>query len=83
MEQWTFQKADTTFSLIRWKASNEFSMSYSLTPGSSFGFLDGHCENEQGKWILKADSITMKIDKDNLIGFRNLIDTIRMTKVER
>ncbi|MFD2968904.1 hypothetical protein [Sphingobacterium bambusae] len=83
LEGWTFQKADTTFSLIRWKETNEFSMTYSLDPGSSWGFLDGICENEQGKWILKTDSIKMKIDHDNLIGFRNLTDTIKMSKVER
>ncbi len=83
LEQWTFQRVDTTFSLIRWKASNEFSMTYSLNPGSSSGFLDGHCENKNGKWILRTDSTTMQIDKDNLIGFRNSTDTIKMTKVER
>ncbi len=83
LEQWTFQKADTTFSLIRWKETNEFSMTYSLNPGSSWGFLDGHWENNNGKWILRADSTTMQIDKDNLIGFRNSTDTIKMMKVER
>ena len=83
LEKWTFQKSDTTFSLIRWKEINEFSMIYSLKPGSSWGFLDGHCENKNGKWILKTDSVTMKIDNGNLIGFRNETDTIKMTKVER
>lgn len=83
LELWKFQKADTTFSLIRWKETSEFSMEYSLNPGSSWGFLDGNCEYKNGKWILKADSITMQIDKDNLIGFRNLTDTIKMEKVER
>src|SRR5690606_13888258 len=51
LEEWTFQKADTTFSLTRWKESNEFSMAYSVNPGSSWGFLDGSCMNENGKWI--------------------------------
>ncbi|WP_243345949.1 hypothetical protein [Parabacteroides sp. FAFU027] len=83
LEEWTFQKADTTFSLIRLKETNEFSLTYSLNPGSSCGFLDGHYENENGNWILKADSMTMKISKDNLIGFRNPTDTIRMKKIER
>jgi hypothetical protein len=83
LEQWTFQKADTTYTFIRWKETNEFSMTYSLNPGSSWGLLDGHCENENGKWILKADSIKMKIDNDNLIGFRNQTDTLKMTKIER
>lgn len=83
LESWTFQKADTTFSLIRWKETNEFSMSYSLNPGSSWGFLDGRCEYENGKWVLKTDSATMKIEKNNLIGLRNPTDTIKMTKVNR
>lgn len=83
LEQWTFQKADTTFSLIRWKETNEFSMTYSLNPGSSWSFLDGHCENKNGKWILNADTISIEIDNDHLIGFRNQYDTIKMTKIER
>ncbi|MDN3691334.1 hypothetical protein QWZ06_03185 [Chryseobacterium tructae] len=83
LEEWVFKKADTTFSLIRWKETNKFNMTYSLNPGSSWGLLDGICVNENGKWILKTDSITMKIDKDNLIGLRNLLDTIKMKKEER
>jgi len=83
IEQWTFQKADTTFSLIRWKETNEFSMTYSLTPGSSWGFLDGYCENKNGIWILRADSVTMQINKNELIGFRNSTDTIKMMKEEK
>ena len=83
IEQWTFQNADTIYSLIRWKETNEFSMTFSLNPGSSWGYLDGHCENKNGKWILKAESRTMEIDKDYLIGFRNVTDTIKMERVER
>ncbi|WP_143955610.1 hypothetical protein [Robertkochia solimangrovi] len=83
LEQWTFQKADTTFSLIRWKESKEFSMTYSLNPGSSWGFLDGTCQNQNGNWILKAASLRMTIDeKDNLMGFRNPTDTIEMNKIK-
>lgn len=77
LESWTFQKTDTTFSLIRWKETNEFSMTYSLNPGSSWDFLDGQCENKNGKWLLRTDSTTMQIDNDNSIGFRYLIDTIK------
>lgn len=84
LEQWTFQKADTTFSLIRWKETNEFSMTYSLNPGSSWGFLDGTCKKEDDNWILKTDSLTMTIDEmDNLIGFRNPTDTLEMNKIKR
>ena len=83
LEEWTFQKADTTFSLISWKETNEFSMTYSLNPGSSWSFLDGHCENKSGKWILKTDNMKMEIENNNLIGFRNQTDTLKMTKIER
>jgi len=83
LESWTFQKTDTTFSLTRWKETNEFSMTYSLSPGSSWSFLDGQCENKNGKLLLRTDSITMQIDNDILIGFRYLTDTIIMTKQER
>jgi hypothetical protein len=81
LESWVFHKADTTFSLIRWKETNEFNMDYSLTPGMSWGLLDGKCEIENGEWILITDSLIMRIDKNNmLIGFRNPTDTIRMKK---
>lgn len=84
LEEWTFQKADTTFSLVRWKQTNEFSMTYSLRPGSSWGFMDGTYENQNGIWILNVDSLTMVIDKsDNLIGFRNPTDSIEMEKIKR
>lgn len=84
LEDWTFEKADTTFSLIRWKQTNQFSMTYSLNPGSSWGLMDGTCQNQNGNWILKADSLTLTIDeKDNLIGFRSPCDTIKMKKIKR
>jgi hypothetical protein len=84
LESWEFNKTDTTYTLIRWKNSDKFSMTYSLRPGSSWGFWDGTYKNQNGNWILKADSITMAIDKkDNLIGFRNPVDTIKMNKIER
>jgi len=39
LESWEFKKADSTFRLIRWKKTDEFSMSCSLRPGSSWGFF--------------------------------------------
>ena len=84
LERWEFQKADTTFSLIRWKKTNRFSILYSLDPGSSSGYLEGTYENDNGKWILKADSMQFMIDeKGHLIGFRNETDTIEMKKTKR
>lgn len=84
LEQWEFKKADTTFYLIRWKETDDFSMTYSLHPGSSCGFLDGKCIKENENWILKTDSLKMKIiPQDRLVGFKNIGDTIKMDKLER
>ncbi|MCI9844874.1 hypothetical protein [Flavobacterium pectinovorum] len=81
-ESWQFQKNDTVFSLTRWKKRNEFSMNYSLSPGSSSGFLDGKYFKENNSWILVTDSTKMKIENNVLIGFRKPADTIRMLKDE-
>jgi hypothetical protein len=84
LESWTFQKSDTTLRLTRWKNIGEFSMSYSLRPGSSWSFIDGKCELLNNEWILKVDSTTMmKIHDDLLIGYPTMKDTIELTKIER
>jgi len=84
LESWEFKKVDSTFSIVRWKKTNEFSMSYSLTPGSSWFFLDGKCIDKNGEWSLTTDSLNMKIIGDEkLIGFRFPTDTIRINKIER
>jgi len=83
IEQWSFHKADTTFSLIRWKEIDQFSLTYSLNQGSSWSLLDGNCVAENDVWILKANSLKMKIENENLIGFRSENDTIKMKKIER
>lgn len=82
LESWEFNIADTTFSLVRWKNVSEFSMSYSTDPGSSTGFLFGKCQLISNDWILKTESVQMKIHNDSLIGFRMKLDTIRMRKIE-
>lgn len=83
LESWEFHKADTTFLLKRWKNSDEFSMSYSLSLGSSWRFLYGNYSLKNNEWILKADTIEMKINGNKLIGFRTLEDTIEMRQIER
>ncbi|WP_157491433.1 hypothetical protein [Flammeovirga sp. SJP92] len=83
-ESWEFQKADSTFRLNRKKKTDEFSMSYSLSPSSSTVFLYGKCTEKNGEWHLSADSLNMKIINDTeLIGFRNQTDTIKMNKLVR
>ena len=83
LESWEFENADTTFRVTRWKKRGEFSMSYSLVPGSSSGLLNGECKGNKGEWKLTADSLEMKISGNKLIGFRFPTDTIHMTKLER
>ena len=83
LESWKFTKVDTTFSLIRWKNSNSFSLTYSLYAGSSSGFMDGDCELKNDEWILSTDSLEMKISDNKLIGFRTPNDTILMKKIRR
>jgi len=84
LESWNFKKADSTFTLIRWKKTNEFSMTYSLNPDSSWGFLEGKCVGKYGEWYLTSDSLKMKIiNNEKLIGFRNKTDTIKMKRIER
>lgn len=83
LESWEFNIADTTFSLTRWKNIDEFSMTYSTRPGSSWGFLNGKCKLVSNEWILGVDSFQMKIHDDCLIGFRTKTDTIKMKKTKR
>jgi hypothetical protein len=83
LESWEFSIADTTYSLTRWKKENEFSLSYSLNAGSSTSFLGGTCELVGNDWVLKADSMEMRIHQSYLIGFRTSSDTIKMVKEER
>lgn len=84
LESWEFQKADSTFTLTRWKTSNEFSLTYSLSPHWSWGCLNGTYKNENDEWVLEADSIEMRIRNDNqLIGFRRPTDTIELKKIKR
>ena len=83
LESWEFTKADTTFSLNRLKKTNEFDFSYSTQPGSSTRFLNGKCKQVNQDWFLTADSLTLQIHDNKLIGFRNKLDTIQMSKIER
>jgi hypothetical protein len=83
LESWEFKKADTTFSLIRWKKTDDFDMEYRTDPGMSVGFLSGKCILKNGEFILTTDS-TRYIMKDNLlIGFRRSGDTVKLKKAER
>ena len=80
-ESWKFEQSDTIFTITRWKTTNRFSMDYSLYPGTSMGFLNGDCILSDDVWFLKSDSIEMRIEKNNLIGFRLPCDTIKIKKL--
>ncbi len=83
LESWEFQKTDTIFTIIRWKESNTFNMSYSTNPGSSWGLEGGSCEIESDEIILYGDSTEYKIKDMMLFGFREVRDTIKLKKIER
>lgn len=83
LESWTFRKSDTTFTLVRWKETNEFGITYSLRPGSSSGLLNGTCTKDGRDWVLKSGSTEMRIENNTLKGFRSPSNRIEMEKVER
>ena len=83
LESWEFVKSGKTYSLNRWKNTNEFDITYSTGPNSSSGFLYGKCKQINHDWILTADSVTLQIHENKLIGFQNESDTIQMRKIER
>jgi hypothetical protein len=81
LECWKFKKADTTFSLIRWKKTNNFDFEYSTQAGSSTVFLSGVYSSENAAYILTTDSTKYLIKGDCLIGFRESKDTIKVKKI--
>lgn len=83
LESWKFKINDTIFGLTRWKKSSDFSMSYSVSSGSSSGFIEGKYEIKNGIIFLTTDSLQkMKIEENVLYGFRDLAP-IKMVKDER
>lgn len=58
-------------------------MTYSLNPGTSWGYLNGKYKMLDMEWILTTDSTEMKIIGNRLIGFQGNNDTIKMKKIVR
>jgi hypothetical protein len=81
LESWTFTKADTTFRVTRWKKENEFSISYSTDPGSSWGFIEGACELTDDGFVLTTDSTRYVIKENYLFDFRRSGDKIEMNRI--
>lgn len=71
LDSWEFTKKDTIFRIVKWEETKTFDMSYSLTPGSSWGFLTGNWIIKNDTLILRAEKYNMYIFNDLLINFRN------------
>lgn len=83
LESWKFEIQDTTFVITHWKLENSFSISESTNLGSSTSFLDGKFRNIGNEYYLTTDSTKYKIKNEYLYGFRNSLDSIKLTRIER
>lgn len=83
LESWEFTKADTVYSIIRWKETPDFDMSYSTRHGSSTEFLTGKYKVINNCYILTTDSTTYIIKGNYLLGFKRAHDKIKIEKTER
>lgn len=77
-DHWNFNLQDTAFRITKWNKYDEFSISYSESPGSSTSFLEGKCEQKKDTLLLIADSISMYIHNDKLYNFRKSKDPIAL-----
>lgn len=82
VESWKFNIKDTVFTINHWKVDNTFSISESTDPGSSTGFLDGKFITRGNEHYLTTDSTKYYIKKGYFYGFRNINDSIKLTKIE-
>ena len=80
-EDWNFKINDTSFKIIHSKLDSTFSITYSLSPGSSWSFIDGKFIEGTNFYLLTTDSIKLKIKNNYLFGFRNK-DSIELKKHE-
>ncbi|WP_316812935.1 hypothetical protein [Pedobacter heparinus] len=67
---WIFDLQDTTYRISKSNKYNEFNMSYSLHPGSSWSFINGTYKQHKDTLLLNADSIRMFIHSGKLYNFR-------------
>ncbi|WP_316632988.1 hypothetical protein [uncultured Flavobacterium sp.] len=82
LESWEFYLQDTTYVITHWKIEKTFSIIESTNPGSSDVFLEGKFI-EKDESYLTTDSTKYKIKNGYLFGFRNVTDSIKLTKIER
>lgn len=80
---WNFNIKDTTFELTINKLDTTFSMTYSLNPGSSNGYLNGTYKTNKKEFLLIADKKNFIIRNNYLFAFRQKPDSIKLTHIER
>jgi hypothetical protein len=83
LESWKFKLQDTTYVITHWKHENTFSISESTNPGSSTGFLDGKFTKKGNSYYLTTDTTEYFIKNEYFYKFRNLTDSIKLTKIDR
>ncbi len=77
-ESWNFKIKDTTFDITHSKVDSTFSITYSLTPGSSWGFIRGQIIYKNNSYLMITDTTNFIIKNNFLFGFQN-IDSIKLT----
>ena len=78
-EGWNFKIKDTTFNITHSKLDSTFSMTYSLNPGSSWGFIGGQFIDKGNFYLLTTDTTRFVIRNNFLFGFQNN-DSLKLTK---
>jgi membrane protein YdbS with pleckstrin-like domain len=80
-EGWNFKIKDTTFNITHSKIDSSFSMTYSLNPGGSWGFINGRFLYNSNSYLLITDTTYFIIKNNFLFGYQNN-DSIKLTKVD-
>ena len=80
-EGWNFKIKDTTFNITHSKLDSTFSMTYSLNPGSSWGFIDGKFIDKSSFYLLTTDTTKFIIRNNFLFGFQNK-DSIKLATID-
>ena len=81
MSSWSFIKGDTTYSIIIWKKTKEYDISYSLERGSSMSYLSGTYQQTDSELFLKDSSKNYILRNDYLIGFGSENDSVKLVSV--
>jgi hypothetical protein len=82
-EIWKFNLKDTTFEITLSKLDTTFNIAHRTDPGSSSRFMYGSYIAKQNEYILMSDTVKLTIRNKFLFGFRNINDSVKLTKVDR